>query len=185
MGRPYSFDLRQRAVALVATGQSRRAVAQLLDLGEATVIRWTRRQATTGSCAAKPMSGVRHAVLLQERDWLLARIAAAPDLTITALRAELIDRGTRASRDAVWRFLAKERQTFKKKSLRAAEQDRPDVAYRRARWRRHQQRVEASRLVFIDETWAKTNMTRTHGRAPCGQRLGRACRRQHRVYHLP
>ena len=27
------------------------------------------------------------------------------------------------------------------------------------------------RLVFIDETWAKTNMTRTHGRALRGQRL--------------
>jgi len=26
-------------------------------------------------------------------------------------------------------------------------------------------------LVFIDETWAKTNMTRSHGRAPRGQRL--------------
>jgi transposase len=26
-------------------------------------------------------------------------------------------------------------------------------------------------LVFIDETWAKTNMTRTHGRCPRGERL--------------
>jgi transposase len=26
-------------------------------------------------------------------------------------------------------------------------------------------------LIFLDETWAKTNMTRTHGRAPRGQRL--------------
>jgi transposase len=26
-------------------------------------------------------------------------------------------------------------------------------------------------LVFIDETWASTNMARTHGRAPRGQRL--------------
>ena len=25
--------------------------------------------------------------------------------------------------------------------------------------------------MFIDETWAKTNMTRTHGRAPRGERL--------------
>lgn len=25
--------------------------------------------------------------------------------------------------------------------------------------------------MFADETWTKTNMTRTHGRAPCGQRL--------------
>jgi transposase len=31
--------------------------------------------------------------------------------------------------------------------------------------------VAASRLMFIDETWAKTNMTRTHGWAGCGRRL--------------
>jgi transposase len=42
---------------------------------------------------------------------------------------------------------------------------------RRARWRRHQARIDPTRLVFVDETWAKTNMTRTHGRAPRGQRL--------------
>ena len=36
---------------------------------------------------------------------------------------------------------------------------------------RHQGRLDPSRLVFIDETWAKTNMARTHGRAPRGQRL--------------
>jgi transposase len=118
MPRAYSLDLRQRAVALVAAGQSRRAVAQLLALGEATVIRWMRQQTTTGHCAAKPMGGARHAVLLHERDWLLARIAAAPDLTISALRSELAERGTKVSRDAVWRFLGKERLTFKKKPAR-------------------------------------------------------------------
>ena len=58
-----------------------------------------------------------------------------------------------------------------KKSLHASEQDRPDVARRRFRWRRHQGKLDPARLVFIDETWAKTNMTRTHGRAPCGERL--------------
>ena len=45
------------------------------------------------------------------------------------------------------------------------------MARRRARWRRHQHKIDPSRLVFIDETWAKTNMTRTHGRAPRGARL--------------
>jgi transposase len=45
------------------------------------------------------------------------------------------------------------------------------VARRRARWKRLQCSLDPARLVFIDETWAKTNMTRTHGRAPCGQRL--------------
>jgi transposase len=45
------------------------------------------------------------------------------------------------------------------------------VARRRERWRRHQHKIDPSRLVFIDETWAKTNMTRTHGRAVRGARL--------------
>jgi transposase len=45
----------------------------------------------------------------------------------------------------------------------ACEQDRPDVARRRRWWRRLQPRLAAERLVFIDETWTKTNMTRTHG----------------------
>ena len=45
------------------------------------------------------------------------------------------------------------------------------MARRRAQWKKYQGRLDPSRLVFIDETWAKTNMTRTHGRAPKGERL--------------
>ena len=45
----------------------------------------------------------------------------------------------------------------------ATEQDRPDIARRRAWWKRHQLKIDPARLVFIDETWAKTNMVRTHG----------------------
>lgn len=53
----------------------------------------------------------------------------------------------------------------------AREQERPDVRRRRAQWRKHQGRVDPARLVFIDETWAKTNMTRVHGWAARGERL--------------
>jgi transposase len=42
---------------------------------------------------------------------------------------------------------------------------------RRWAWFEAQPDFEPSRLIFIDETWASTNMARTHGRAPCGQRL--------------
>jgi transposase len=45
------------------------------------------------------------------------------------------------------------------------------VARRRAQWKRYQGKLDPTRLVFIDETWAKTNMTRSHGRCPRGQRL--------------
>jgi transposase len=53
----------------------------------------------------------------------------------------------------------------------ASEQDRPDVARRRAQWAAYRNRIDPSRLVFIDETWTKTNMAPLRGWAPCGQRL--------------
>ena len=45
------------------------------------------------------------------------------------------------------------------------------MSRRRARWKKYQGRLDPSRLVFIDETWAKTNMTRRHGRCRKGERL--------------
>jgi transposase len=58
-----------------------------------------------------------------------------------------------------------------KKTLFASEQDRRDVARRRERWKAYQGRLDPARLVFIDETWAKTNMTRLRGWAPRGYKL--------------
>jgi transposase len=55
--------------------------------------------------------------------------------------------------------------------VQAAEQDRPDVTASRQQWKQEQPRRDAARLIFIDETWAKTNMIRLRGRAPRGQRL--------------
>jgi transposase len=64
-----------------------------------------------------------------------------------------------------------QRHHVQKKSLHASEQDRADIARRRVRWKKYQSRLDAKRLVFIDETWAKTNMTRRHGRCARGTRL--------------
>ena len=58
-----------------------------------------------------------------------------------------------------------------KKSLHAAEQDRPDVAEARRQFIRRQPALDPDHLVFIDETWATTNMTRRYGRAARGLRL--------------
>ncbi len=60
---------------------------------------------------------------------------------------------------------------MEKKTARAAEQDRPDVLKRRWDWFEGQLDLDPAKLVFIDETWASTNMARTHGRAPKGERL--------------
>jgi hypothetical protein len=52
-----------------------------------------------------------------------------------------------------------------KKSLHAAEQDRADVAEPRRVFIRRQPALDPDHLVFIDETWATTNMARRYGRA--------------------
>lgn len=53
----------------------------------------------------------------------------------------------------------------------ASEQDRPAIARRREQWRTYQGRIDPRRLVFIDETWAKTNMAPLRGWGPRGRKL--------------
>ena len=71
---------------------------------------------------------------------------------------------------SVWNLLRRENQTHKK-SVLASEQNRPDVARRRRQWRQRQASIDPARLVFIDETWTKTNMAPLRGWAPRGARL--------------
>lgn len=63
------------------------------------------------------------------------------------------------------------RSDTEKKSIRAAEQARADIAEARRAWRELQPGLKPEKLIFLDETWAKTNMTRLYGRAPRGKRL--------------
>ena len=157
-------------MASVGSGRTCRATAALFGVSVSSVVKWCQRFRATGNVAAYWMGGHRPRVLAAEREWLLARLAEKPDLTLRALVAEMIDRGIPASYGAVWRLLKAEGITVKK-SLFAAEQDRPDVARRRVRWKKYQGRLDSRRLVFIDETWTKTNMTRRHGRCLRGRRL--------------
>ena len=67
------------------------------------------------------------------------------------------------------------RGSASKKTALASEQDRPDIARKRARWKARQGSIDLRRLVFLDETWAKTNMAPLRGWGPRGKRLiGRA-----------
>ena len=118
MARPYSLDLRERVAARVAAGETCRAVASLFGVSVSSAVRWSQRQRETGSAAAKPMGGKRPLALAGERDWLLARIAEKPDLTLRAVAAELAARGVVVSLAAVWTFFAREKISFKKKPVR-------------------------------------------------------------------
>jgi transposase len=118
MSRPYSTDLRDRVAASVSNGRSCRETARLFGVSVATVVRCSQRFRSTGSAAAKSMGGRRRLLLLPQRDWLLARLAVVPDLTLRAVQAELAARGVKVGYGTVWWFLRSEGLTFKKKPAR-------------------------------------------------------------------
>src|SRR5208337_2707583 len=64
-----------------------------------------------------------------------------------------------------------QRYNRQKKSAHAEEQQRSDVLRQRRDWFAGQLDLDPTRLVFIDETWASTNMARKRGRCRRGQRL--------------
>jgi Transposase and inactivated derivatives len=99
----------------------------LFGVSVASVVKWSQRFRATGSAAAYKMGGWRQLLLKSEREWLLARIAEKPDLTLRGMVAELAARGTPASYGAVWRS-SPARGSRSKKSLHASEQDRADIA---------------------------------------------------------
>jgi len=118
MARAYSLDLRERVVAAVEAGQSCRAVAKTFVVSVASVVKWSQRYRASGSAAARQVGGRRGYAVAQEREWLLARIAEKPDLTLRALLLELKERGMVVSYYALWHFLQHEGITFKKKPAR-------------------------------------------------------------------
>ena len=82
MARACSLDLRERVAGAVAAGQSRRSVAKTFMVSVASVVKWSQRHRAVGSPAALRMGGRRPSLLRVERDWVLARIAEKPDLTL-------------------------------------------------------------------------------------------------------
>ena len=118
MTRPLSTDLRKRVVAAVFEGESCRSAALRFGVAVSSVVKWSQRYRATGSAAAHKVGGRRPYALQGQRDWLLARLAEKPDITLRALAAELAERGIKVSYFAVWHFFEHEGISFKKKPAR-------------------------------------------------------------------
>jgi len=171
MAKPYSMDLRERAVAAVLRdGLSRHGSAARFGVAPSTVINWVRRVRETGSVAPGQMGGHKPKAIAGEHAAFLGRRVREGAFTLRGLVAELAERGLKVDYRSVWNFVHAEKLSFKKTVI-ASERERPDVARRRAQWAKRQRTIDPERLVFIDETWTKTNMEPLRGWAPQGERL--------------
>jgi putative transposase len=116
MARPYSIDLRSRAVAaVVRDGMSAREAAAQFGVAVSTVVKWVQRYRRTGSVAPERMGGHKpRAISGEHRIWLLARCRER-DFTLRGLVAELAEqRGLKVDYRSVWVFVHEERLSFKK-----------------------------------------------------------------------
>ena len=171
MGKPYSMDLRERVVAAVQSGGlSCNQAAKQFGVAISAAINWVKRLRETGSVKPGKVGGHKpRKISGAHRDWLLQRIRDG-DFTLRGLVVELGERGLKVDYRSVWEFVHAEKLSFKKKrggwrtrsSRRGTPADAMDEVSRSRR---------SFRLVFIDETWTKTNMAPLRGWAPCGERL--------------
>ena len=124
MPAPYSKDLRLRVMDAVSNGMAYEEVSRRFCVSNSSILRWVRRLRESGSYAAYPMGGKKPFVLADERDWLLARLEAKPDLTLRELLTELHGRGIEVSYFALWHIVQRAGLRFKKRpSTRASKID--------------------------------------------------------------
>ena len=115
MTKPYSIDLRQRAVDAIISGETTRVVAERFSVAVSSVIKWHQRYRETGSVAPGKMGGHRKLVLNPHRDFIIEIINSTSHITVRGLQAALARRGVVVSHHAVWCFLRREGLSFKKK----------------------------------------------------------------------
>jgi transposase len=115
MPKPLSNDLRERVVAFVEAGYSRRGAAAHFRVSPSFVVNLMALFRRTGSIVAKPRGGRRHAKLDPYREFIVERVSERADITMPELANELAAAtGTRAEPSSLSRWLIRNGYRFKK-----------------------------------------------------------------------
>ena len=102
MTRPYSEDIRERALARADAGETVRSIAEALRISPSCVTKWKNLRRETGGVAPGKIGGHKKPVLSGvNADWLRKRIRSGP-FTLRKLTQELAARGIKTDVRAVW-----------------------------------------------------------------------------------
>jgi transposase len=116
MGKALSLDLRRRVAAAVVGGDAVRVVAARFQVSAASAARLGQKLRAGADLTPAKRGGPRPSLITAAvGDWLRARLAEKPDLTMRALAAELGQQGTPVTHDTVWRFVRRHGLTLKKR----------------------------------------------------------------------
>jgi transposase len=126
MGRPYSQDLRERAVAAIEAGMSTRQAAGRFSIGIATAGTWGRLKRSQGDVRPAKQGKPKGSVLDAHADFILGVISEKPDTTLDEMVDRLAaERAVTIVRTAVWKFLDRRNMTHKKRPLTRASRTAP------------------------------------------------------------
>ena len=111
-----TFNRSAVVAAVPEQGETVWAASKRFGVSVASAVRIGQRQRAFSGQAPGKIGGHRRPVLAGEfGEWLLARLAEKPDLTMRALTAELAARSVRVAHDTVWRFVRAAGPTIKKR----------------------------------------------------------------------
>ena len=152
---------------VAAEGSSSVEIAEAIGVSSSWVDSIKRLHESGGALAPKSRANKRKSLAEREGARITARVAEHPGTTLKDLKRDL---KLTASISNLW-YVLRDLGLSLKKNLRAAERDRPDVVVARAAGTVVHAGIDPRRLVFLDETFGSTTMTRLYGWGPTTQRV--------------
>jgi transposase len=99
MARCLSVDLRERVVAAVDGGMSRRQAAERFGVSAASAVRWMQQKRSTGTVRPAPQGGDTRSRRIEAHTAVIdAAVTGKPDITLEELQAVLAERGVSVAR---------------------------------------------------------------------------------------
>ncbi len=115
MGRSYSSDLRDRVIAFVGLGHSRRAAARHFGVSDSFAVKLMQRVGLLGSGSPARQGRPRGGRLDRFEAFLVGLVEAKPDITMPELGARLeAEHGVKSDPAVLSRFLCRLGFTYKK-----------------------------------------------------------------------
>ena len=172
--KAYSDDLRKKIVqAYLNKEDSLRGLAERFSVSLNFVwLLWKRYQAT-GSVRPKPHAGGQVSVMNSDCLSILRDlIRQKNDATLPELQEQFRQKtGLQVSTGTLSLALKKLGLSRKKKTFHATERiSNPEIVEEREEFRQEIPKIDAQRLVFVDETGTNLGMVREYGWAPVGCR---------------
>lgn len=115
MAKSLSIDLRERVIAVIDGGVSRRQAAARFGVSVSSAIRWHALALRSGDATPKRQGGDRRSGRIEAHAGvILDAVAKQSDITLAELRELLAGRGVSVGIATLWRFFARRKITLKK-----------------------------------------------------------------------